>query len=97
MRKYLILLLLTGCAPLGSYQPKLASAPANEEKYQADLADCIHKVEHPPVNGFYAFGLLGGAAAEATNQDPMYDDWSKPTTRVDACMKERGYAINSNS
>lgn len=97
MRKYLLLLLLGGCTSLSSYQPKLASAPANETKYQSDLADCVYKVKHPPINPFYAFGLIGGAAAEATTPDPMYDDWTKPTDRVDICMKERGYNIKKSS
>lgn len=88
-----ILLLLTGCESVGSYQPSLTAPPKNEWAYRADLDACRDRVMHPKFNPLRAFGLIGNLAVEATVDDPIDDDLTNPTKRIDLCMKQRGYAV----
>jgi hypothetical protein len=102
--KTLILLL---AAPLlagwmSSYNPELASPAKDQKQYETDRQACIadaHKRQVTAIDsntgrliGFGAFGLLGGAAAEATADKD--DDFVKsPRTMVDECMAKRGYDV----
>lgn len=97
-----ITVLLSGC--MASYEPKLAAPATDQGKYQADLTTCKQEAHDRQMNAGYsaggmakgtligAFGLLGGATAEAVSDKD--DDYTKsPRTMVDECMAKKGYDV----
>jgi len=90
MRKYLVLLLLSGCAPYMVHQPDLTIVPANENKYSDDLNTCRHQVfdkngidigRSAAIAGFGMPGML------AMGENPAFK-------QVDDCLRAKGYAIH---
>lgn len=95
-RKFIfVLLFLSACAgpDVNGYRPSLTKKPSDSVAYEKDLSACKYDVLHPPGNILGGLGLLGGVAAQMTNQQKMYDDWAPFGERVDACMIAKGYKI----
>ncbi len=96
----LVAALLVGALPACAgpdvigYRPNLAKEPTDKVEYEKDLSDCKYAVLHPPGNALYGFGLLGGVAVHATNQQKMHDDWLPFGGRVDACMENKKYKVS---
>lgn len=96
MRKLLILFILTGCTTLWSYEPKLAAAPKNQNKYQSDLKACRDYVWDVNQTSM-GEALSSGAGVVGNLTYNALSDEKKPTgtsfSQVDNCMAKKGYKV----
>ena len=98
MRKYLSLLLLTGC--MSSYQPHLASPPANQIKYESDRKSCVaeaiargQKAREDNSTNNLAIGSFGLLAVPAAIAEGTSDYNKSGYEMTDECMAKKGYKI----
>src|ERR1700722_15472656 len=102
----LALLLLASCAGQGT-TPSLTEQPADHNQYQADLGYCqdwAKPTKHEWAQRCAAQGdmvLMARLIASFDNNDPRDQDTSRQSMpnstqyRLDMCMKEKGYKINT--
>jgi hypothetical protein len=92
MRKYLILLLLTGCTPYIEHQPNVDSVK-DEQKYSNDLDLCRHQIQDAQdtagnfSQGVATIGLGYIGLFTARSADGTY-------SKIDDCLRAKGYNIN---
>jgi hypothetical protein len=81
MKKYTccFLLLLTGCIPhWADYQPKLATPPKDNVRYESDRKMCLADADKR--------SMKADPLADA-------DAWTNPHSMVDRCMAAKGYDV----
>lgn len=94
IRIFPIILLLSACTPLPLYTPKLATPPADQAKFEADVSDCKGEVlsaamhRASSTSAMEGFGALGGLAQDiSTPRQP------EPYILVNRCLQAKGYKI----
>lgn len=90
MRKYLLILLLTGCTPHMLYQPALQGDPT--DRYYADVDACKNKQFSEngiDVGQSLAFGGLGLAGGLVYGRPSAYN-------QIDDCLRAKGYKISAD-
>lgn len=95
MKKYIFLLLLSGCTPIFFTDPNLVSVPKDKVKYEADLKDCREE-QRMTTTEVVTTALLPGMipiSGVMIGEGKGDDIFKSKDTIRDECLGRKGYEI----